>query len=301
MNPKVSIIMPAYNSEATIGDAVATVIAQNYKSWELVIINDGSTDSTEKVAASFEDDRIRLITHINCGVAKSRNRGLEEASGELIAFLDADDLWLPDKLQMQVEQFAKGGERLGLAHHNYVEFGDFGERLPGHLKHCKGLALAGEIWQDLMVVNFIGTLSVMVKKEALTQVGGFDETLNGPEDWDLWIKVAKDWQIGYIPEPLALYRQHEGGISKDYRPYAAQILKVLERHLLAHGSKSNQARGLWLHNRHMAHGFARSGQRRQAISHFKDACRAKPMAIGNLMTALYVGVKKQKKEEEDIL
>ena len=292
MSPKVSIIMPTCNSESTIGDAVATVLAQSYKFWELIIVNDGASKATEKILTSFEDHRIRLISLKDCGPAKSRNLAIKEASGELIAFLDSTDLWLPDKLTLQVEQFTGGDKKLGLTHHNYVEFGDFGERLPSHMKDCKGLALAGDLYQDLMVVNFVGRLSVMVKKEALTQVGGLDETLGAQGDWDLWIKVAKAWQIGYIPEPLALYRCWTGEISKDYRPQAAQILKVLERHLLAHGNEPAKARGLWLHNRNMAHDFARAGQKKQAIAHLKEAYKAKPLSWKNLVSALYIGVKK---------
>ena len=293
MPPKVSIIMPAYNSAETISEAVLSILSQTFTHWELLIINDGSSDNTLEIANGFTDERISVLSHDNCGVAKTRNCGIKAATGELIAFLDADDLWLPEKLQAQVTCFAAGNENLGLVHHNYIEFGDFGERLPGCLKHCKGLALAGNVWQDLMIVNFIGTLSVMATKTAIEQAGGFDESLNGPEDWDLWLKIAKDNEIEYFPQPMALYRQHEGGISKDYRPYAAQLYRVLERHLLQFGDKPSQARGLWLHNRHMAHGFARAGQKKQAIKHLKEACKAKPLALANLISAVYIAMKRK--------
>ncbi len=289
--PLFSIIMPCYNAETYLAEAVGSALGQSEPDFELIVVDDGSTDRSLEVLAQFHDPRIQILQQKNQGAAAARNQGIQKAQGEWIAFLDADDLWLPDKLQTARAAIALGGSRLGLWHHNYREFGAFGERAANPLKLAQGLRLEGEVYADLIIHNFIATLTVVARKAALEQAEGFDQGLRGPEDWDLWIKISQAWEVGYCPKPLAKYRQLVTGLSKNYKLYEKEIYKVLQRHLLSSGNKKAIAQGLWIHHRHMAHGFARQKERALSLSHWLKALRARPRAASNWSSLLWILLK----------
>lgn len=205
--PLVSVITPAYNCEATIAETITSVLAQTFSDFELIIVDDGSTDSTAAIVHSFTDERIRYIHQINSERSIARNNGIENSNGKYIAFLDADDLWLPEKLQKQLPMLEKRPE-LGLVYSGLYYFDDqTGERLDYFQKFLN--FQRGDISLALALGNdFIQSPTPIVPKHVFERVGTFDPDLPPVEDWDMWIRIAYHYPVDYIDEPLACYRVH---------------------------------------------------------------------------------------------
>jgi len=261
----ISVIMPAYNASLFIGEAIESVIQQTYTEWELVIIDDGSTDSTCNVVEPFlRDNRIRLIKQQNSGVSKARNTGVCNASGQWIAFLDADDLWLPQKLHLQMK-CAEENRDLALVHTSAFRFR---ARLSEAEPISNPVYDKSDPYKSLLMYDFIITSSVMVSKECIKAVGCFDENLFGPEDWDLWIRIAKDFKIYKVDMPLVYYREHPEGISKNYYRQFEQRMKVMKRYVL--NSKCNRSsrlkkKALWYFWNERAYCEKRSGNKMKMV------------------------------------
>ncbi|MGK0290394.1 MAG: glycosyltransferase involved in cell wall biosynthesis [bacterium] len=281
-SPLVSIIMPAYNASETILESIQSVLMQTYQNWELLIIDDGSSDNTYEKVLTIQDSRIKAFKEKNKGVATTRNQGIKLAQGKYIAFLDSDDFWLKNKLDYQINYFENTKDNIGLVHSNYKEFDKNGEYSPKPLKHIKNLKIEGNIYEDLVVYDFIATLTVIVTKEALNIVGGFDENLSVAEDWDLWIRITKKFKVGYISKPLAKYRLNPTGLSKSHNKFEKELWTVLERYLLSKNfSKEKQAQGLWLYYRYLAHRYARNFDNVNAFKNLMKAIQAKPIEWKN--------------------
>lgn len=204
-SPLVSVVIPAYNRAGTISRAVNSVLAQDYDQFEIIVVDDGSTDTTRAVVEAMTDQRLRIVTQPNAGVAAARNRGIAEARGELVAFLDSDDEWLPGKLADQVECFARGSPRLGLVYTGVDWIAADGTRGVHTAEH------RGWIYRDLLARNVVtgcGTTS-MFQRTALELVGGFDPALPANEDYDLVLRVARFFEADCVAAPGARY--HDGG------------------------------------------------------------------------------------------
>jgi glycosyltransferase involved in cell wall biosynthesis len=230
-NSRVSVIMPAFNAAKTIGAAVESVLAQTYRDWELLVVNDGSTDSTLDIMAQFRDERIRTITQVNQGVAAARNAGMKRASGAYIAFLDSDDLWLPTKLEKQVSAFELSGASLGLVytrHRGFIE--DVSRSFSMDVDASIGFA---DDWHRLLIMDYIPTLTVMMRASLVPEVGYFCEDLRGTEDWDYWIRIAKHSKLARVNEELALYRISPHSLSRNKERHSLEELKVLNQYLKA--------------------------------------------------------------------
>ncbi|MEQ5787963.1 glycosyltransferase [Erythrobacter sp. NFXS35] len=203
--PLISVIIPAYNRAATVARAVNSVLAQDYEQFEIIVVDDGSTDSTAAVVEAISDPRLRLVTQPNAGVAAARNRGIAEARGEFVALLDSDDEWLPGKLAAQVECFARGSPRLGLVYTGFESSGADGAR------HVHEALHRGWIYRDLLARNVVtgsGSTS-MFRRAALDMVGGFDTALSANEDYDLVLRVARFFEADCVPSPGARYHDSE--------------------------------------------------------------------------------------------
>lgn len=244
----VSVVMPAYNAAATIAASVQSVLAQSYVDWELIIVNDGSTDATAEIVTPFlSDGRVVLIGQQNGGVARARNAGLERSCGEFIAFLDSDDLWEPEKLAEQVASFRRGGPSLGLVHTRYVSFaGDPSRTRRKDDDSCFGALPSAE---RILVYDFIATSTVMVRAAILEEVGLFDETLFGTEDWDLWIRILSRYGEAKLDRVLVRYRESAGGLSANALKHRAEEWKVIEKQLLNRSGLSKRlvAKAIFYH------------------------------------------------------
>jgi len=211
--PVVSIVVPCFNTSPFLGEAVASALKQSFADFELLIIDDGSTDSTREIASSFLDDsRVRYHYQENQGLSAARNKGIELSRGEFVALLDADDIWVPEKLQRQVSVF-RDLPSCGLV---FSDFATFDER--GIIAAQKNLVVLDRLnmpgFSHLFSRNnFIYPSTVLLRRALLEQVGGFDTSLKSAEDYDMWLRVARVSRLAGVPAKLVEIRQHGSNMS----------------------------------------------------------------------------------------
>lgn len=217
MTPKVSIICPTFNgaSRGYLHEAIESVLDQSFTNYELFIIDDGSTDGTGKVCEQYlEDSRVHYIFQQNGGPARARNTGIKASSGEFVCFSDDDDIWKPNKLQRQIDFIH---DELGNVPNwgmvfTWVELIDSQGKILGYRGHRQ----KGSLYKKLLFENIIdATSSVLIRREVLENVGLLDESLKGPEDWDMWLRISKEYLIFPVKEYLVQHREHENRISFD--------------------------------------------------------------------------------------
>jgi len=197
--PAVSVIIPTHNRAHMLKEAIASVLSQAYKDFELVVIDDGSTDDTQALLRSYTD--IRVIAQEHRGVSAARNTGISASRGPLIAFLDSDDLWLPEKLTAQIDFFDTHPEAvICQTEETWVRKG---VRVNPRRKHKKPSGMIFEHSVDLCLVS---PSAVMMRRALLDQVGFFDETMSACEDYDLWLRVSCRFPIHLIDTPLVIKR-----------------------------------------------------------------------------------------------
>jgi len=207
--PKVSVVIPTYNRAWTLKDAVASVLEQDYPNFELIVVDDGSTDDTGEVLSAYRD-RIRLIRQANRGVSAARNRGILAAKGDLIALLDSDDLWLPGKLSLQVD-FLSNHPDLSICQTEEIWIRN-GVRVNPKKRHRKP---SGIIFKESLALCLVSPSAVMMRLPLLDAVGLFDETLPACEDYDLWLRIGCRYKIGLIEIPKIVKRGgHPDQLSK---------------------------------------------------------------------------------------
>ena len=201
----VSVVIPNYNYAHFLREAIDSVLAQTYSDIEIIVVDDGSSDASSEVLESY-GKRIRTVFQKNQGVSAARNNGAEISRGEFIAFLDADDSWLPAKLEKQSEIFAADPE-LGMVHVGFVEIDEAGREL---LERTNGLEgrVAEELLRFERSVILGGGSGIMVRREAFVVVGGFDLRMSTSADWDLFYRISSGYSVGFVPEVLLKYRVH---------------------------------------------------------------------------------------------
>ena len=198
--PRVSVIIPTYNRGWIIKEAIDSVMAQDYRDFELIIVDDGSTDNTPDILNSYRSD-IMVFRQENQGVSTARNRGLAEASGRFIAFLDSDDLWLPQKLFRQVEFFNKNPDaQICQTEETWIRKG---VRVNPKKRHKKPW---GMIFESSLALCLVSPSAVMIRRSLFEEVGGFDETLPACEDYDLWLRISCRYPVYLIDTPLIIKR-----------------------------------------------------------------------------------------------
>lgn len=223
----VTIIIPTFNRANLLQEALNSVFAQTYKNFEIIVVDDGSTDNTKEVLAPLVESRaIRYIFQKNQGRSAARNRGIREAVGVFLAFLDSDDLFEPDKLQKQVE-FLSRNPGLGLVHGGYTKFDEHND----NLGYRNPEWFSGWIYPDLLLqwLTLIAIPTVMVPKTVIEEVGGFDERLYIGEDLDLWRRIARRYPFGFINQSLARIRVHAGNTSADVIGATKEFERYLEK------------------------------------------------------------------------
>lgn len=238
--PKVSIIIPTYNRASLIKKAVESLLNQTYKNIEILIIDDCSTDDTEKVIKYYRDDRIIYTKlEINQGAPAARNFGISKANGELIAFLDSDDRWESTKLEKQVKKLSED-KKIGVVYTGIKKISSSSTKLllPQKRKN---------ILNDLLIGNCVGSTStVLIRKDLLLKVGGFDLSFKSCQDWDLFIRLALITEFDYIQEPLVQYYEHDGeristnstsvvdGQVQIHQTYKNQVLQLSRQNINEH-------------------------------------------------------------------
>jgi glycosyltransferase involved in cell wall biosynthesis len=213
-NPLVSVLIPTYNCGQWLGQAIDSVLAQTYKHLEIIVVDDGSTDNTAKLLEEKYKDVITYIYQPNCGLGNARNTGIKHAKGELLAFLDADDVMLPEKISCQVEYASEHPDYVVIYCNFWCIFDDKSDiwQLPSGDYQHEGIS--GELFETLLSKNIMVPSSVLISKKVLAEVGNFYEEAQGVEDWDLWLRIAgKGYLFGYIDARLLLYRVRTGSMS----------------------------------------------------------------------------------------
>lgn len=218
--PLVSIIIPAYNASRYIREALESALRQTQKNVEIIVVDDGSTDNTIEYIQSY-GDRVRLIEQSNKGAASARNLGAKEARGLWLAFLDADDVWAPEKLERQISGI--GGRNWSYTDMEFIGGVNDGLRDSQFTKKHEA-----QVLKELVQGNFISTSTVLIKRETFEESGGFDESLRSIQDWELWTRVAERNPIVYVDEPLARYRIHPSSTSRKTRKTLPNHLKVID-------------------------------------------------------------------------
>lgn len=206
--PAVSILIPTYNRISLLRAALDSIHRQTFSDYEVIVVDDGST---EPVADAVQDHPTRptILRQQRQGPAAARNRGLKEARADIIAFLDSDDLWHPEKLARSVAALSNdAGTRLCYGPMSPID--EHGRPVPGRTKPCHG----GRITEQLFCSSFVHVPTVVCRKELLERAGGFDESLPVCEDYDLWLRLSMHESFGLLPEPLAWRRLHDDRLSK---------------------------------------------------------------------------------------
>lgn len=212
----VSVIIPTYNRCELLKRSVDSVLNQTYSDFELIIVDDGSTDGTEELIKSYGDDRIRYIRNErNCGAHVSRNNGIKAAKGQFIAFQDSDDEWLPQKLQMQMDILADSDDTVGMVFCRFHQYFSNGVK-----SVCPDLNevpdnYSGYILEVLLRTPLAGTPTMLIKKSVLDDVGLFDENIACLEDYELSLRIARKYQLIMIDEPLMISYVSMDGVNAD--------------------------------------------------------------------------------------
>jgi glycosyltransferase involved in cell wall biosynthesis len=214
--PAVDVVIPAYNAEAYIAAALRSALSQTHSPRRIFVVDDGSTDRTAQVVRRIRDQRVKLIRKSNGGLSSARNAGLAQSRAPWVAFLDADDVWLPRKLQRQIEVLqSTPNVRLGLVYCDYGNIDIQGRSLPGFPCFQLDPRVKGRVRRLLYRGNLVAGSgsAALVRRECFKRVGNFDEQLRSTEDWDMWLRISGEWEMDFAPEKLVMLRRHPQSMS----------------------------------------------------------------------------------------
>ncbi len=223
--PTISIIIPVYNGKTTILETIASVQQQTFSDIEIIVINDGSTDSTLELLKSIQDERLKIFSYENGGLPVARNRGISHATGEFIAFLDADDMWTPDKLELQLaalQQHPEAGVAYSWTYFKYDE--------EEYSYADESSFFEGDVYADLLVRNFLHNGSnPLIRRQAIESVGFFDPTLKSCEDWEFYLRLAVNWDFVLVRKAQIIYRQSSSSMTSKVEVMEKSLIIVIER------------------------------------------------------------------------
>ena len=247
----VSVVIPSYNCAAYIAQTLGSVLAQPVAGLEVLLVDDGSTDRTVAIAQGLNDPRLRVIVLANGGVCKARNRGIAEARGRYICLLDHDDWWFPHKLPRQLAEMDRHPE-VGVVFSSFLRW--FPTAANGTFPAPETLDVSatpddidpdfsGWIHHQFLLDCWMLTSTSMFRRQVFERCGTFDESLPYSEDWDLWLRVAREFQFVQLRRPTTLYRMHASQGSGLHRPIDYRT-RLLERTAAVHGLASRDGRAI---------------------------------------------------------
>jgi glycosyltransferase involved in cell wall biosynthesis len=223
MSFAVSVVIPTFNSARFLAAAIDSALAQTLPPKEVIVVDDGSTDTTNEILDRYGDS-IVVLRQPNSGVSHARNAGAARATGNVLAFLDSDDVWLPQKLEWQVERLQNCSVGLvhsavrGIDEHDRVIF-------------ARRDGLSGWVARELLLLQreviVAGSSNCIIPKAIFEGVGGFDPNLSVSADWDLWLRIARSWPVAYVPEVLVEYRYHSKSMHRDVSIMRRDMLRAL--------------------------------------------------------------------------
>lgn len=222
--PTVSALICVYNGARYLREAIESALAQTYPSMETVVVNDGSTDETDAICKSYQG-RIRYLVQENRGLPAARNRGIRESSGDHLAILDSDDVWRPDKIDLQMRLLSQD-PGLGLVYSNYFQIDPAGQVIDRQSSESRGMK-RGPVLPDLYDRNFIGNTTVVIPRRVLDHIDLFSEELPYSLDWDLWLRIAFHYPVDFIDEPLASWRWRPNYAEDHHEPMLLDAYKII--------------------------------------------------------------------------
>jgi len=222
--PKVSVVIPAYNAMTYLPETLSSVLCQTFTNFEVLIVNDGSSDHIEKWASELTEPQVKFLSQANQGPSSARNTGIAQAKGEYIAFVDADDIWEPTKLEKQV-RCLDDNPAVGLVY-NWTSVVDEQGKATGRVITYDA---QGDVLRQILERNIIYCPSVIVRRCCFDMVGLFEPGLRFNEDWEMWIRIASRYHFAVTKEPLVYYRQHPTNSSKNWQLMEEGYSIVIEK------------------------------------------------------------------------
>lgn len=301
-NSTVSVIMPVYNGEQYLSTAIESALNQTYKNIQLIIVNDCSIDSSDEIINTYlPDPRITYLQNKkNIGVAGSRNIALANVTGELVAFHDQDDCWLPNKLSLQISALTANPE-VGLLHAKYARIDETGTLLSEY-SHLPETAYGNpsaptevsDVFEEIFISNDIQPLTTIIPKTVLDEVGWFNPDLPGVDDYELWLRIAYRYPVGHLKTIVGFWRKHETQQSnKGYRMLLIR-LKAMDIFLAAHpDAKERVARNHFIERMHSMnrgaanHYLYNMQDYGTARLYFLEALKLKPADVNSLVKLIY--------------
>lgn len=285
--PVVSVIIPAYNSQRYIEETIQSVLNQIYTNFELIVVDDGSTDGQRDLIFKFcnSDSRVRYVYQQNSGVSAARNTGFNHSTGRYVAFLDSDDVWLPDNLSTKLAKFETGN--FGLVHSDAYTMDELSENMSALMSGREGNLLHDMLlWTGTQIP---GPSSILVKREVLLSIGLFDTNLSTSADHDFFLRVASRFKIGRVSKTTWKYRLHGANMHKNISLMEKDIL-----FLYAKASANRLFKGYWFEhicfsNMYLilAASWAGDGQNKSRASHFvMRALLSHPVSIKNIFNRI---------------
>lgn len=267
----VSVVIATYNMGRYLPQAVQSVLAQSYTNVAVQIVDDGSTDDTPTVVRQWDGDpRVRVHRQANGGQARAKNQGVALSHSPFVAFLDADDVWLPEKLLRQMPLFT-GRPEIGVVYSDYECMDAEGRQLPkGPTRMHRG-----RISGPLLIENFVSFPTAVVRRECLERHGLFDETLGMGIDYDLWLRLSAHYQFDFISEPTVRYRIWAGQMSKNYRKRYESGIQIMRNFLDNNPDAVDRAvaRSAWAHT-YTGRGNSTLWHEKDRAAAFRDYLRA---------------------------
>jgi glycosyltransferase involved in cell wall biosynthesis len=238
--PDVSIIIPTYNRRYVLGRAIESALGQTFRDFELIIVDDASTDETQTLVQGYNDPRVINIRHsINKGAPAARNTGLRTARGEFIAFLDSDNEWYPARIEKQLELFSRLPASVGVVYADNIVV-DESNSVIGEWK----FGLRGNLYREFLQRPFMDFITPLIRAECFRKIGPMDEKVPSYQEWDTFLRISEFFEFDFVPEILAVYHLHKhdrisknpldeaAGWSYVYRKHRTRMLATLSRRVL---------------------------------------------------------------------
>lgn len=286
-SPVISVILPTYNCANFLPHSIQSILSQTYNSYEIIVVDDGSTDNTKEVLNPFMQRINYIKLEQNKGLPAARNIGIKSAQGKYIAFIDADDIWLPEKLQTDIEYLETYPE-ISMVYSKHINIGENGRPIDGDTR--KRLPSGNIFIQLFSEQNFIITSSVVVKKDVFETTGLLDEQLFNCQDWDMWLRIAFYFKAAGINKTLVKYRHNPHSLSKNRNNVLKYQKAIIDKTYNNFKGKENGINGklykkrLALHYAKVGRYYLRIGDKSMAKENFRLSLKYNPL---NLRTVRY--------------